>query len=179
MGEAVWEDRWQARRWQFGMTRNATGAQKGCLGAEPSAAVPASAWPTSPADTDHGHALRAIARQLGWGFRTVHRHARAQTWQELVDGKWQGPRPSKLDGFKAHLKQRFQQGATNAAQLHGEISALGYTGRPAGPGEGDGQWPPEPVKGRRKTWHIGTRRGQHERCQGKDLLRGGSFRTDP
>jgi transposase len=75
-----------------------------------------------------GHALRAIARQLGWGFHTVQRYARAQTWQELVDGKWQGHRPSKLDPFKPHLQQRFQQGATNAAALHREITAQGYTG---------------------------------------------------
>ena len=38
IGEAVWEDRWQARHWHYGMTRNATGTRKGCLGAEPSAA---------------------------------------------------------------------------------------------------------------------------------------------
>jgi transposase len=75
-----------------------------------------------------GHALRAIARQLGWGFHTVQRYARAQTWQELVDGKWQGHRPSKLDPFKPHLRQRHQQGTTNAAQLHREIAARGYTG---------------------------------------------------
>jgi transposase len=75
-----------------------------------------------------GHALRAIARQLGWGFHTVQRYARAQTWQELVDGKWKRPRPSKLDPFKAHLRQRREQGVTNAAELHREIAALGYTG---------------------------------------------------
>ena len=47
IGEAVWEDRWQARHWHYGMTRNATGTRKGCLGAEPSAVVPVSTWPTS------------------------------------------------------------------------------------------------------------------------------------
>jgi transposase len=75
-----------------------------------------------------GHALRAIARRLGWGFHTVQRYARAQTWQELVDGKWQRPRPSKLDSFKPYLRQRQEQGTTNAAMLHREIIALGYTG---------------------------------------------------
>jgi transposase len=75
-----------------------------------------------------GHALRAIARELGWGFHTVQRYARAQTWQELVDGKWHGHRPSKLDPFKAHLRQRHEQGVTNATQLHREICAQGYTG---------------------------------------------------
>ena len=75
-----------------------------------------------------GHSLRSIARHLGWGFRTVHRYARATTWQELVDGKWQQPRPSKLDGFKPHLQQRWEQGCRNAAELYREITALGYGG---------------------------------------------------
>jgi hypothetical protein len=75
-----------------------------------------------------GHAKRAIARQLGWGFHTVQRYARAQTWQELVDGKWQRSRPSKLNPFKPHLRQRREEGVTNAAQLHREIVAQGDTG---------------------------------------------------
>jgi len=75
-----------------------------------------------------GHGMRAIARQLGWGRHIVQRYARAQSWQELVDGKWQGHRPSKLDPFKPHMQQRFQQGATNAAALHREITARGYAG---------------------------------------------------
>jgi transposase len=75
-----------------------------------------------------GHGIRAITRHLGWGHHTVQRYARARTWQELVDGKWQGPRPSKLDTFKPHLRQRWEQGATNAAQLHREIRALGFAG---------------------------------------------------
>lgn len=76
----------------------------------------------------HGHRLRAIARQLGWGRHTVQRYARAATWQELVDGKWQGPRPSKLDAFTPHLQQRVGEGCTNAAQLHRELVALGFAG---------------------------------------------------
>jgi transposase len=75
-----------------------------------------------------GHSLRGIARQLGWGFRTVHRYARAATWQELVDGKWQRPRPSKLDAFKPQLQQRWEQGCRNATTLHRELTALGYGG---------------------------------------------------
>jgi transposase len=75
-----------------------------------------------------GHGLRAIARHLGWGRHTVQRYARATTWQELVDGKWQQQRPSKLEPFKPHLNERFQQGCTNASQLHREITALGYGG---------------------------------------------------
>lgn len=52
-----------------------------------------------------GHGLRVIARHLGWGRHTVQRYAHAATWQELVDGRWQNPRASILDPFKAHLDQ--------------------------------------------------------------------------
>ena len=44
-----------------------------------------------------GRRLREIARHLGRGLRTVQRLDRAATWQELADGRWKGPRPSKLD----------------------------------------------------------------------------------
>jgi transposase len=75
-----------------------------------------------------GRTIRAIARHLGWGRHTVQRYARAATWQELVDGRWQALRPSMLDPFKPHLDQRAGQGCGNAAQLFREISALGYDG---------------------------------------------------
>jgi transposase len=75
-----------------------------------------------------GRGLREIARHLGWGLHTVQRYARAATWQELADGRWQQPRPSKLDPFKPHLDQRTGQGCGNGAQLFREIKALGYDG---------------------------------------------------
>jgi hypothetical protein len=75
-----------------------------------------------------GHGIRTIARHLGWGRHTVQRYARAATWQELVDGRWQGPHASKLDPFKPHLRQRIQEGCGNVAQLFREIGALGYPG---------------------------------------------------
>lgn len=75
-----------------------------------------------------GHTIRAIARHLGWGRHTVQRYARAVTWQEMADGRWQAPRPSMLDPFKPHLRQRADEGCGNAAQLFREISDLGYTG---------------------------------------------------
>lgn len=75
-----------------------------------------------------GHPIRAIARNLSWGRHTVQRYARATTWQELVDGRWQTPRASMLDRFKPHLHQRVDDGCGNFAQLFREISALGYTG---------------------------------------------------
>jgi len=75
-----------------------------------------------------GHGIRTIARHLGWGRHTVQRYARAATWQELVDGRWQAPRASKLDPFKPHLHQRTGEGYGNAAQLFREIRSLGYDG---------------------------------------------------
>jgi transposase len=75
-----------------------------------------------------GHPIRAIARHLGWGRHTVQRYARADTWQELVDGRWQAPRASMLDAFKPHLHQRVDDGCDNLAQLYREICGLGYTG---------------------------------------------------
>lgn len=75
-----------------------------------------------------GHSIRGIARGLGWGHRTVQRYARAATWQELVDGKWKGPRPSKFDPFKPYLRQRWEAGCRNAFDLHREITGHGYHG---------------------------------------------------
>jgi transposase len=75
-----------------------------------------------------GHGIRTIARHLGWGRHTVQRYARAATWQELVDGRWQAPRASKLDPFKPHLHQRVEEGCGNAALLFRESRALGYDG---------------------------------------------------
>lgn len=75
-----------------------------------------------------GHGIRTIARHLHWGRHTVQRYARAATWQELVDGRWQAPRVSKLDPFKPHLHERAADGCGNAAQLFREISTLGYAG---------------------------------------------------
>ena len=75
-----------------------------------------------------GRGIREIARHLGWGRHTVQRYARAATWQEMADGRWQAPRPSILDPFKPHLDQRAAQGCGNAARLFRELAALGYAG---------------------------------------------------
>jgi hypothetical protein len=75
-----------------------------------------------------GHGIRSIARQLGWGRHTVQRYARAASWQELVDGKWQGTRTSVLDPFKPQLRQGWEQGCTNAAELYRQLTALGFAG---------------------------------------------------
>jgi transposase len=75
-----------------------------------------------------GRGLREIARHLGWGLHTVQRLDRAATWQELADGRWQGPRPSKLDPFKPYLDQHADGGHGSIRRLFLEIQALGYDG---------------------------------------------------
>ena len=75
-----------------------------------------------------GRGLREIARHLGWGLHTVQRLDRAATWQELADGRWQGPRPSKLDPFKPYLDQRADGSHGSIRRLFLEIKALGYDG---------------------------------------------------
>ena len=75
-----------------------------------------------------GRGLREIARHLGWGLHTVQRLDRAATWQELVDGRWKGPRPSKLDPFKPYLDQHADGARGSIRRLFGEIQALGYDG---------------------------------------------------
>jgi transposase len=75
-----------------------------------------------------GRGLREIARHLGWGLHTVQRYARAATWQELADGRWKGPRPSKLDPFKPYLDQHADGARGSIRRLFLEIQALGYAG---------------------------------------------------
>jgi hypothetical protein len=75
-----------------------------------------------------GRGLREIARHLGWGLHTVQRLDRAATWQELVDGRWNGPRPSKLDPFKPYLDQHDDGARGSIRRLFSEIKALGYQG---------------------------------------------------
>jgi transposase len=75
-----------------------------------------------------GRGLREIARHLGWGLHTVQRLDRAATWQELADGRWKGPRPSKLDPFKPYLDQHAGGGHGSIRRLFLEIRALGYDG---------------------------------------------------
>ena len=75
-----------------------------------------------------GRGLREIARHLGWGLHTVQRYDRAATWQELVDGRWQAKRPSKLDPFKPYLDQHAGQGHGSFTRLFRQIRELGYDG---------------------------------------------------
>lgn len=75
-----------------------------------------------------GRGLREIARHLDWGRHTVQRLDRAATWQELVDGRWKGPRPSKLDPFKPYLDQHDDGARGSIQRLFNEIKTRGYAG---------------------------------------------------
>ncbi|MBB6174250.1 transposase [Nocardiopsis mwathae] len=77
---------------------------------------------------NQGNSLRGISIQLGWSRHTVQPYARAATWEEMVDGKWEQPRSTKLDAFKPYLHQRVEEGCTNAARLHREITERGCRG---------------------------------------------------
>ena len=75
-----------------------------------------------------GRSIREITRHLGWGHHTVQRYDRAATWEELVDGRWKGPRPSKLDPFKPYLDQHADGRHGSFTRLFREVKALGYNG---------------------------------------------------
>jgi len=75
-----------------------------------------------------GRGIREISRHLGWGQHTVQRYDRAATWEELVDGRWKAPRPSKLDPFKPYLDQHADGSHGSFTRLFREIKALGYDG---------------------------------------------------
>jgi hypothetical protein len=75
-----------------------------------------------------GRSIREIARHLGLGRHTVQRYDRAATWQELVDGRWAAPRPSRLDPFKPYLDQHADGTHGSLTRLFSEITELGYGG---------------------------------------------------
>ncbi|TDC54904.1 ISL3 family transposase [Actinomadura sp. KC345] len=73
-----------------------------------------------------GASLNAISRELGLAFRTARKYASASSVEELLAPTL--GRASQLDEFKPHLTRRWNQGCTNAVQLHAEIKAQGFTG---------------------------------------------------
>lgn len=73
-----------------------------------------------------GMSLRAIADQLGLARNTVRKYFRQPPEPPLPT-----PRPlrvSQLDRYEDYILDRWGQGCRNAAQIHREISALGYQG---------------------------------------------------
>jgi transposase len=73
-----------------------------------------------------GASVSAIARTLGLDRHTVRRFVRASGLDELQAKTLQ--RASLLDGYTDYLHQRWTEGATDAAALTKEITALGYWG---------------------------------------------------
>jgi transposase len=73
-----------------------------------------------------GMSLRAIADQLDLARNTVRKYFRQPPEPPLPT-----PRPlrvSQLDRYEDYILERWGQGCRNAAQIHREISALGYQG---------------------------------------------------
>ena len=73
-----------------------------------------------------GRNYAQISEMLGLTRHTVRKFARAATAEQVITGP--SPRSSRLDRFAPYLQQRWDQGCTDAAQLHAEIQAQGYSG---------------------------------------------------
>jgi transposase len=74
-----------------------------------------------------GHSQQEAARILGLSAKTVSRFAREPGPAALLVKATS--RDSRLDPFKAHINQRWNQGITSAAALHAELAATcGWTG---------------------------------------------------
>jgi transposase len=71
-----------------------------------------------------GHTKTAIAAALDLSRPTVTRFAAAPTAGDILPAA----RESQLDPYKPYLHQRWNQGTRDAATLHAEITARGYTG---------------------------------------------------
>ena len=77
---------------------------------------------------DAGRSVSAIAAELGLSRNTVRRFARAADPGELLAHDGTGRRPSILHDYEPYLRERWNSGCTNAAQLWREIRARGYPG---------------------------------------------------
>jgi hypothetical protein len=73
-----------------------------------------------------GYSLSAISRELTLDHSTMRRFANATRAKELLVKAVN--RTGKLDRYKPHLNQRWNEGCTDAAHLHVEIQALGRQG---------------------------------------------------
>lgn len=77
-----------------------------------------------------GLSLRQIARTLGRSRATVRRFVRAGTFPERAAGA-RRYRPSSLDLYQTYLRERWDAGCQNAAELCRELRGLGFTGSEA------------------------------------------------
>ena len=67
---------------------------------------------------DAGQPQAAIRRATGLDRRTVQKYARVASAEELLASV---SRESKLDEYKPYICQRWNQGLTEAAQIHAEL----------------------------------------------------------
>jgi transposase len=72
-----------------------------------------------------GLGARAIARQVGISRNTVRSYLKAEAFPEQG---LRSKRPSLLDPYVPYLRERWQAGCQNAAQLIREITSRGYPG---------------------------------------------------
>ena len=77
-----------------------------------------------------GSSIHEIAAALSLSRNTVRRFARAASPAELLVHHGTGKRDSILDEHAAYLRQRWNAGCTNAAQLWQELRDRGYPGGP-------------------------------------------------
>ena len=77
---------------------------------------------------DAGRSVSAIAAELGLSRNTVRRFARAADPEELLARDGTGRRTSILQDYEPYLRERWNSGCTNAAQLWRELRARGYPG---------------------------------------------------
>lgn len=72
--------------------------------------------------------LREIAAELGLSRNTVRRFARATSAEELLVNDGTGRRAKLLDPHADYLRQRWNQGCTDAVRLWEELRERGYRG---------------------------------------------------
>ena len=77
-----------------------------------------------------GRSLAQAAQELGLSRNTVRRFARAASPEELLVSDGTGKHASILDEHAAYLRERWNSGCTNAAQLWRELRDRGYAGGP-------------------------------------------------
>ncbi|HLW68628.1 MAG TPA: ISL3 family transposase [Gemmataceae bacterium] len=72
---------------------------------------------------EEGHAIQRIAQIMGMSRETVRRYVREERCPNWHSGR---STPVRLDGFRAAVDLRLQEGCRNAAELHRELTRQGH-----------------------------------------------------